>query len=375
MCPPAVVNHRYGGEVSVVEEYEVDLRDYIRVLWRWKWLVLGVLAVAVALSAAFTLTTPDAHRGEAVVDIQAPAGTPAAHTGATEDRETVVTTVRTRAETLPVYTLPTLDKLLLLATSPTVLAGTVEGTSVSAGWLSAHLEVAAQDDMLHLTLEGEISPGEIEALLLGTAEALEQDLQVGLREAVEERLQMIPEERQLALQERELLEAQLAEARSRAEHQRDTLQDEIDRLREDPELLSLELGDRLTLEGHLRMNELDLLYTRLERAQLALDEMERRGLAYLPGAEEGAARIEHELAALEAEIEALEELRAAPPDMITLLRSPEGAVETLRPNLRMNVAVAGVLGLFVGVLLSFFVEAMTKDRRDQEPPGPNTPTE
>lgn len=47
-----------------MEEYEVDLRDYIRVLWREKWIILAVFAVAVASAVALSFGSPSQYATE-----------------------------------------------------------------------------------------------------------------------------------------------------------------------------------------------------------------------------------------------------------------------------------------------------------------------
>jgi len=56
------------------------------------------------------------------------------------------------------------------------------------------------------------------------------------------------------------------------------------------------------------------------------------------------------------EVPALNLMEQDPPPIIRLVRIPEDAAHTLRPNPRMNLAVAGVLSLSVGVLPAFFTE-------------------
>ncbi len=321
-----------------MEEYEVDLRDYIRVLWRWKWLVAAVVVVAVGLSVGLTLATPDNYRGQALVSVDIP------------------------EEARQAYEGPSLDNLALRITDSRFLAGVVDDTDVSAGWLAGELDVRMDADMLRLILEAEISPTSVETLLLAVVEAVEEHLQDELAQGIGFRLEQAEAQRQLALARKEEWQAQFAAAKEQAEAQRDRLRAQIDRVREDPEVLDLELADRLTVEGHLYMKELDLLYSRLQRVEIALDDMERQGVAYLSGAERVLESFREEVHNLEAEMAALEELQAQPPRLTTLVRSPEGTVRTLRPSLKMNLAVAGVLGLFVGVLLAFFTEAMSRPR-------------
>ncbi len=323
-----------------MEDYEVDLRDYVLVLWRWKWLIVAVVALAVGLAAGLTLAVPDTHRGDALVAFDVP------------------------RKARQAYPKPELDTLKLELTTARFLAPVVEDTDVSAGWLARELEVEEDNGMLRLTLETTLPAPQVERLLVGVVDTLDERLQTEFREAIPARLAEALEERRKLQEEIDPWHDRFADVKERAEDQRDALRQDIDVLREDPQLLGLELGDRLTLEGHLYRRELDLLYDRLERVEHELDKIDREGIAYLSGAERALENAEEELAKLADEVAALQVLEQETPRLIRLVRNPEDAARALRPNLRMNLAVAGVLGLFVGVLLAFFTEAMTKEREE-----------
>ncbi|MFQ6090284.1 MAG: Wzz/FepE/Etk N-terminal domain-containing protein, partial [Candidatus Bipolaricaulia bacterium] len=50
-----------------MEEYEVDLRDYFRVMWRKKWIILGVFLAAVVVALLFSFRMPSRYEAEALV--------------------------------------------------------------------------------------------------------------------------------------------------------------------------------------------------------------------------------------------------------------------------------------------------------------------
>lgn len=54
----------------MTDEYEVELIDYLRVLWRWKWLILGVLAIGVTVAAVVSFTQPDRYAGTAGYELK-----------------------------------------------------------------------------------------------------------------------------------------------------------------------------------------------------------------------------------------------------------------------------------------------------------------
>ncbi|MEA3239099.1 MAG: Wzz/FepE/Etk N-terminal domain-containing protein, partial [Candidatus Bipolaricaulota bacterium] len=50
-----------------MDEYEVDLIDYLRVMWKGKWIILGVFVAAVAVALIISLRTPNQYEAQAVV--------------------------------------------------------------------------------------------------------------------------------------------------------------------------------------------------------------------------------------------------------------------------------------------------------------------
>jgi len=53
-------------------EYEVDLRDYIKVIWREKWIITLITAVSLGAALAFSLSTSSTYRTEALLIISSP---------------------------------------------------------------------------------------------------------------------------------------------------------------------------------------------------------------------------------------------------------------------------------------------------------------
>jgi hypothetical protein len=46
-----------------MDEYEVDLMDYLQVMWKGKWIILACFILAVAISAAIMCTRPNEYLG------------------------------------------------------------------------------------------------------------------------------------------------------------------------------------------------------------------------------------------------------------------------------------------------------------------------
>lgn len=316
-----------------MEEYEVDLRDYLRVLWRGKWIVLLCTLVALGAAAVVSFRAPDVYRAEATLALETPPGMPAT------------------------YSLPSLDLLLERVKDPSLLDRAVEQAgagSFSGAWLAGHLQAKKQGKFLGLVLEASFSPDILRSLLAGVVAALDEEVRADVGQAVEERLSSLSAQREELQRQHAQWEQELSEVRARAEAQRDVLLEAIAEIKRDPELLSLALGDTVTVQGYLVQERLDLLYTRLQAVELALDEMDRLGVRALPGIGAKLSTLEEKLASLEVEEATLQELLSDPPSPLLVVRGPSASSSPVAPNRKMNLAVAGVLGLFFGVLLAFF---------------------
>jgi len=312
-----------------VEEYEVDLREYVRILWWGKWIILGVFAVAIGLAALLTVGSPKRYRAEGLVTVERPVGLPSG------------------------YTLPTVDLLVERVRDPKLLDQAAQGTSFTGQWLAESLQAKRQDSFVHLSLQGPVPPQDLGRRLGRVVAALQEETRVGLEESVTRRLAEIQSQRKATLAELAGWDAELARQRATAEIARDQLRSAIAEIRADPGKLRLSVGADATIQGYLVQKELDVLYARLQAVELALDEMERLGPTYVMGAGQPVT-LTNQLAELAKEEASLRAVLPALPDPVVVVRGPT-ASGPLGASLKMNLAVAGVLGLFVGVLLAFLV--------------------
>ncbi|QAA76359.1 MAG: hypothetical protein BIP78_0593 [Candidatus Bipolaricaulis sibiricus] len=332
-----------------MDEYEVDLREYVRILWKGKWIVAGVLAVALVVAGVVTARAPVEHRAEVLLAVETPAGMPRG------------------------YSLPTAARVAERVKDPNLLSRVVLPAGVSPAWITAALEARVQGAFVQVALQGTRPAAEVGAILAGVLDALRADLAAGVAEAADRRLGEVDAARDALRARLTAWEEELDEMRAAAEASRDRLRGEIARVSNDPELLSLSVGTEATVRGYLVQKELDLLYARLQQVELALDGMERQGEAYVAGA--AWKNTAEQLAALDQEEAVLRRILEEPPGPLSVVRGP-ALSDPLRPSLKMNLAVAGVLGLFVGVLLVFFIHALQapeNGRRDlpmDERPGP-----
>ena len=70
-APPTPMNP-YGLAWAEEPEPEIDLMEYVRLLWAKKWLVVGVLLATVVFASAWALTRPKMYRAETKITIQPP---------------------------------------------------------------------------------------------------------------------------------------------------------------------------------------------------------------------------------------------------------------------------------------------------------------
>lgn len=113
-----------------MDEYEVGLREYVRILWWGKWIILGVFAVVGGLAAVLTAGSPEKYRTEVLVTVERPAGAPMN------------------------YTLPSTDLLVEQVQDRKFLEQAVAGDAVTAAWLTENLGAKKQGAFVQLTVQG-----------------------------------------------------------------------------------------------------------------------------------------------------------------------------------------------------------------------------
>lgn len=332
-----------------MDDYELDLSEYVCILWRGKWILVGVVAVAVALAVVLTLRAPTQYRAEALLAVGGSAEMPTA------------------------YTPPTVQWVIERVQDPQLLSRAVRGAAVSAEWLPAALTAKAQGAFIQLAAQSTVAPAELTEVFNRVLTALHEDLRAGVAEAATSRLAELSSERAALQARRAAWDEELHRVREATVATRDRLRAEISRVQNDPAQLGLSVGANATVRGYLVQKELDVLYSRLQVAEVALDGMDRLGSAYVAGIAAWAGLVTG-LVALDEEEAALREVLVAPPSPITTVRGL-ALSGPLKPSLQMNLAVAGVLGLFLGVLLVFFVQGMRRDPApgaDRLTSSPNT---
>ena len=249
-----------------MDEYEVDLIDYLRVIWKGKWIILACLVVALAVSAAIMWTRPNEYSG----------------------------TVSYRLyQSLSVLGISGLDKQEVV--------NTVLDFQPSYENDKLALTAETNDDRVQVTLAGTIPPADITQAFARLAVSVDDHLKQYVEKEV---AQMV------------LITSMHI---NQLTHQRDSLKAQIDALdspaSDDP------------LLGYLAQKTSDL-EAQLIQEQVKLDALNNTD----------------------------------PTSLFTIEALGEPVITRIGPNRKMSVAVAGVLGLFVGVLLAFFVHYLVSAR-------------
>lgn len=269
-----------------VEEYEVELVDYLRVMWKGKWVIVACFVVALGVAAGVTWTRPPQYS------------------------ETVSYRFYERLSSfVDAQELDLIDRGSATAAGRNeeevaLLLGAVQQADVSS--LGSHLRLASErkGDSLQVTLSG---AGDPESLL----EALDR-----LNAAVTEYLS----------------------AQMRVEK------------------------ERVSSELELRIARLDRQRDELRERMGAIESRDDPLLPYL--AEKV---VEYEARLVEGEV-GLESLRSAPvTDLFALEEVSRSPISQIGPSRRLNLAVGGVLGLFVGVLLVFFLHYLAGVKERERP--------
>jgi len=258
------------------------------------------------------------------------------------------------------FSVPTPQEVTERARDRSLLVGAL-GDADRAQWFVDHAKFGVEKDLVTVTLEGAAPPEDLVDMLEAVARGLREAYAHDLAEAIDLRLA------EIALRVK-TLEAQIAEwqgfadeAYREALRQREEIRAKIEAIKEDPSLLQVEVGlERRTLEGALAEKELDLLFSRLRPVENLIDGVDRLGILYFDQISGRYVDAKTELLSLQEEEALLQELRDRG-GVLRVVRGPNGSDEPVGPNRGMNLAVAGILGLFMGVLLAFLWNCLRGD--------------
>lgn len=318
-----------------MEEYEVDLRDYLRVIWERKWIVLGVFLAAVAAAAGFSYTLPDEYEASAL--LQWDSSPPFA------DLQLQLPSLKGFIELMKRFTHPG-----------------VEFKSEALG----------DTGFISLKLRGPLPPKRLEELLAQQIADIQAFLSEQLSENVAQEIAIIEQQEGFLDEQRtDLLEQIRLWIDERLEsllRQREELIKQVEGL------LTLQQvqGENIQLQANILA-----LTGQLQAVHSELIRLETEKGSAIPRIGSG---VDAQLAELERSLRQLEtskirylwvlETNWMP---MRVVKGPQGSPDPVGPPRRLNISIAGVLGLFTGVLLAFFVhylQGTPQSRREQAPP-------
>jgi len=262
-----------------MEEYEVELIDYLRVIWKGKWIILTCLVVAIAASVAVMWTRPD--------------------------RYAVTVSYRLDDSLLLAVGIPSMahQDIQQGAISPLVfsLLDAVRAVKASELQSGIRLQAAAEVDRVRVTLSGATDRKDLQNALGALTPVVSEKLTLWMAKRIAQ-----------AIRVSEMRITELKKGRDRLfEH-----------------LSAIGASD---LQNYLVLSlagELADLETQVVQEQVRLETL-------------------HE---------------DAPEDLFTLEEIQRSSVSRVGPSRCLTAAIAAVLGICAGVLLTFFVQYLTTVR-------------
>ncbi len=262
-----------------MDDYEVDLIDYLRVMWKGKWIILACFVIAVAVSATIMWTRPN----EYAVTVQY------------QYHEQLSQLVSPR-QSGPNNQISTVS-----AGQGNTLSIAVDNTPLPASEEKLSKKTSVTQDIVHVTLSGPMPASQLTQAAKSFTSLVEKNLTQQMKDSI-----------LLAINSANLRVTQLSKER-------------------------------------------DMLKERMAAAVATNDPL----TSYLA---EKVADLEGMIVQDQALVETLQ---ASDPTTLFQLISSQQRASLVGPNRKMSVAVAGVLGLFIGVLLAFFVHYLISARNKE----------
>jgi len=333
-----------------MEEYEVELIDYLRVIWKGKWVIFACLVVALATAAAVTVTRPKEFTASICYYV----------------REGFASGVLSGFDVKEVALL-------------------VEEAAPLSFGKAVRVKVKPDTDRFNITLVGAIGEGAFPNVVVQLTSLVEGIVKQQAERRYDETITGIELQLEEKTRERDIFRVRLLnelrgerreELIRRVELQveqmtweRDILQEQMAEITgsEDPRLFSLateiialetSIVKRRQALDALRSADLDDLFL-LERTAVVVP-----GDPRLSVFAKGMDRLDTSISELTVAFEVLRTAKMEDLMIVSLVREP--TITTTKGNIRLTLAVATVLGLFVGVLLAFFVHYLAAVREREK---------
>lgn len=333
-----------------MEEYEIDLRDYLKVIWEKKWLILGVFVVAVVLAALLSFRLPNEYEARALLKLR-----PLPNVDGLNLK------------------LPSLQEIAAIVQSDELLLQAAQGIQPRSPefqrdtlmqveqWLKRNLKasVIEKTDLLEVRLPGDLAPERLREalqLVITLAESkLQNDLQANINleltrlstmtAVVQEQLDIVNNQ----------LQTEIAQRKEILESQREGLLQRMDEIRQNPQFLRLAAGEQnATLQGIMLKREFEVLNARVRDIETELQKLDSRGRDLFPELHSRLQSLENERTELQLLEGKVQQVFAKNTETIDIVSAPFAPEQPVGPRRTLNVLVAGILGLFAGTLVAFF---------------------
>jgi len=323
-----------------MDEYEVDLRDYLIVIWERKWIIVGVFIAALVAAAAYSYTLPNEYRANALVNYQS---SPVVSAATSSGNST--------------------QSLNVSASLSLGLPDTAGFISVVESMGGASAGVLNGSDLIRLQVTGTSAPADLEDQLRDAIGSVRSFLQDQMATHVTERLNTLGNEVEFVRDQRSSLAERIRQREvgrlEALEAQRDRIVAQLDQLMSGASD-SASNGSPLSQQASLlaMTSQLQVIQGQMARLDSSTENPQPEpGSAYEQRLLELETQLQ-ELALMERQYERVRDTDWSP---VSVAQAPQSSDAPVGPNRRLNIAIAGVLGVFIGLLLAFFVHYLQSE--------------
>lgn len=337
-----------------MEEYEVELIDYLRVIWKGKWIILGCFVAAVAVAVAISLSQPNRYETKGAYKLSS-----------FPQLDSISINMVSKVDALAILRSRDLIEKVVASEEFAQLEWPENMARESAlSWIVAHIEAEnPEGDLIRLSIAGFKSPQWLKDVLSQTVREFEWEIRRRMVREIEQEESWLETNRQLLLARQRDIEAEIDKEVSslEVEYERQiaSIQERI-RLIEQESPADLLVGENnATLQGYMVREKYRSLIERLLPLQGQLDELPVNKRAFFPQLYSDLDSLDNRIQDTKEKLARLEQLKLEfQEDSLSLVvfENPYAPESPLGPNRSLNIAVAGILGLFVGTLLAFLWE-------------------
>lgn len=340
---------RYSLKGAPLQEH-TDLRTYLHVIWRKKWLILSIFALIVAGAAVYLFRLPTQYEATALLRLQS--------LPPVEKIQLKPQTLQKTAEVLQS------DELLLQIAQdvqPSLPKESGRSPMETEQWLKQSLKVLVLEkaELLELTLSGSLAPQQLSEILGRVIALTKTRLEAELKTEAELQINYLSnsvsalDEQLNALNDR--LKTEIVERKRILEGQRTELQHRIDGIRGNPQFLRLQVGEQnATLQGVLLRQEFVTLNERIKAIEEELQQLDSQGRSLFPEINARLKNLEEERTNLLTLVAKNRQILATSWESLSIVSTPYASDRPVGPKRFLNLLIAGILGLLLGTLIALF---------------------